>query len=127
MKINRYTNFWIQVISEHQWHVVITYLQILYPEVDFSHWKYNPLVPYSIGYQDTPTYDITLSDKLGTKLRDNIITFREFVQDNLIDKKDNSGDKQHLQFIYNTLIGFYNESEDVDYMIKFKEIIDKLI
>lgn len=34
--------------------------------------------------------------------------------------------KTHLEFIYNRLVNVHNESEDIDYMIKFKSIIEDL-
>lgn len=34
--------------------------------------------------------------------------------------------KTHLEFIYNRLKNVYNENENIDYMLKFKNIIDDL-
>ena len=35
-------------------------------------------------------------------------------------------EKEHLTFIYWRLVHMYAEKENIDYMIKFKSIIDKL-
>jgi hypothetical protein len=37
-----------------------------------------------------------------------------------------SVDKQHLEWIYNRMITVYNEDPNIDYMITFKTIMDKL-
>jgi len=42
----------------------------------------------------------------------------------LKDKKELKKDKQHLEFIYARLRHVYHESENIDFMIKFKQIID---
>ncbi len=34
-------------------------------------------------------------------------------------------DKKHLQFIYNRMANFHLENQNYDYMLRFKEIIDK--
>ena len=34
--------------------------------------------------------------------------------------------KRHLEYIYTRLVNVYDESENIDYMIRFKEIIDDL-
>ena len=34
-------------------------------------------------------------------------------------------DKEHLQFIYARLVNVYHEPENIDFMIKFKNIIEK--
>lgn len=41
------------------------------------------------------------------------------------DKVESNGDKEHLEFIYGRLIEVYQEKDNVDYMIRFKKIIDK--
>jgi hypothetical protein len=41
------------------------------------------------------------------------------------DKVESNGDKEHLEFIYGRLIEVYQERDNVDYMIRFKKIIDK--
>ena len=33
--------------------------------------------------------------------------------------------KRHLRFIYNRMLNIHKENKDVDYMIKFAEILDK--
>lgn len=40
--------------------------------------------------------------------------------------KSHNKDVEHLDWIYNRLKFTYSEDEDIDYMLKFKEIIDKL-
>lgn len=42
----------------------------------------------------------------------------------LKDKVEPNKDKQHLEFIYARLRHVYHESENIDFMIKFKQIID---
>lgn len=39
--------------------------------------------------------------------------------------KDRMDNKRHLQFIYDRLRFVYGENKNIDYMRKFKEIIDK--
>lgn len=39
--------------------------------------------------------------------------------------KDLKANAKDLQFIYDRMIYVHGESEDVDYMIRFKEIIDE--
>jgi len=34
-------------------------------------------------------------------------------------------DKEHLQWLYNRLVNIHGENPNYDYMLKFKEIIDK--
>ena len=34
-------------------------------------------------------------------------------------------DVNHLEWIYNRMIGLHNENKDYDYMVKFKEILDQ--
>lgn len=41
------------------------------------------------------------------------------------DKVELNGDKEHLEFIYGRLIEVHQERDNVDYMIRFKKIIDK--
>jgi hypothetical protein len=38
----------------------------------------------------------------------------------------NKNDRKHLQFIFDRLEEVYNENPNYDYMIKFKEIINKI-
>lgn len=44
--------------------------------------------------------------------------------------KDNfsvsESDKQHLKFMYERTAGVYNQDRNLDYMVRFKEIIDSL-
>jgi hypothetical protein len=42
----------------------------------------------------------------------------------LIDKAELNRDKEHLEFIYARLIHVYQEQENIDFMIKLKQIID---
>lgn len=42
----------------------------------------------------------------------------------LIDKRELKKDKQHLEFIYARLRHVYHEPENIDFMIKLKQIID---
>lgn len=42
----------------------------------------------------------------------------------LIDKVEPNRDKEHLEFIYARLINVYHEQENIDFMIKLKQIID---
>ena len=42
----------------------------------------------------------------------------------LKDKGELKRDKEHLEFIYARLIHVYHENENIDFMIKFKKIID---
>jgi hypothetical protein len=42
----------------------------------------------------------------------------------LKDKGESNRDKEHLEFIYARLIHVYQEQENIDFMIKFKKIID---
>lgn len=41
-------------------------------------------------------------------------------------KKERSSDKEHLEFIYARLRHVYHENENIDYMLRFKKIIDKI-
>ena len=40
------------------------------------------------------------------------------------EKAEPNRDKEHLEFIYARLIHVYHEQENIDFMIKFKKIID---
>lgn len=42
----------------------------------------------------------------------------------LIDKVEPNRDKEHLEFIYARLVHVYHEQENIDFMIKLKQIID---
>jgi hypothetical protein len=42
----------------------------------------------------------------------------------LIDKTERNKDKEHLEFIYARLRHVYHEQENIDFMIKLKQIID---
>ena len=42
----------------------------------------------------------------------------------LIDKTERNKDKEHLEFIYARLVHVYHEQENIDFMIKLKQIID---
>lgn len=42
----------------------------------------------------------------------------------LIDKAELNRDKEHLEFIYARLVHVYHEQENIDFMIKLKQIID---
>ena len=42
----------------------------------------------------------------------------------LKDKGEPNKDKEHLEFIYARLIHVYHENENMDFMIKFKQIIN---
>jgi hypothetical protein len=42
----------------------------------------------------------------------------------LKDKGEPNRDKEHLEFIYARLAHVYHENENIDFMIKFKQIID---
>jgi len=42
----------------------------------------------------------------------------------LKEKSERNKDKEHLEFIYARLIHVYQEQENIDFMIKFKKIID---
>ena len=40
--------------------------------------------------------------------------------------KENRGDRKHLQWIHDRLVNVYGESENVDFLIKMREIIKNL-
>jgi len=42
----------------------------------------------------------------------------------LKEKEERNKDKEHLEFIYARLVHVYHEQENIDFMIKFKKIID---
>jgi len=42
----------------------------------------------------------------------------------LKEKAERNKDKEHLEFIYARLVHVYHEQDNIDFMIKFKQIID---
>lgn len=62
-------------------------------------------------------------------ISDVAVRVKELMENNMKlpfkDKVKSNGDKEHLEFIYGRLIEVYQERDNVDYMIRFKKIIDK--
>lgn len=62
-------------------------------------------------------------------ISDVAVRVKELMENNMKlpfkDKVKTNGDKEHLEFIYGRLIEVYQERDNVDYMIRFKKIIDK--
>ena len=62
-------------------------------------------------------------------ISDVAVRVKELMENNMKlpfkDKVESNGDKEHLEFIYGRLIEIYQEKDNVDYMIRFKKIIDK--
>ena len=40
--------------------------------------------------------------------------------------KQNRGDREHLQWIHDRIVNVYGESENVDFLIKMRDVIDNL-
>ncbi len=62
-------------------------------------------------------------------ISDVAVKVKELMENNMKlpfkDKVKSNGDKEHLESIYGRLIEIYQERDNVDYMIRFKKIIDK--
>jgi len=68
-------------------------------------------------YPDETVNDIDYKGMFG---------FNNWIKDNLNNENQNSDIKEHLQFIYQRMRLNHGESSNVDYMIKFEEIINNL-
>lgn len=72
--MERMTNFLVIVDCQFQFEIVKQFLEKLYPENDFSTWKYDYRDRFVVGFMDKPTYDFLLSNRNEDKM-----SFREFL------------------------------------------------